>query len=237
MVASVESSSVIIGTERFQQGLQKALGHDLPNHLVAIQGMLRLLELEQSANLSAEGQGYLKRLTAATARTQALIRTLHLFVGGGRTGESWEDVSLADTAHGAAAEVQGLFPDRDVEVQVAVRADRARVPGRSFRLVLVQLLAQAVQSLPQTTTRLQVGSAAAGDKVLIWVAEKEEPNGADVAARAVLLNDAESPKGDHLLSLILVREIVAAWPAQLRVDVGSGRPMLFALVLPGHRTG
>jgi light-regulated signal transduction histidine kinase (bacteriophytochrome) len=236
MVASTEPSNVIIGSERFQQGLQKALGHVLPNHLLAIQGMLRLLESEQNANLTAEGQAYLKRLTAATARTQALIRTLHLFVGAGRTGESWEDVPLADAAQGAVAEVQGLFPDREVEVHFAVRAATARVPGRSFRLVLTQLLCQAVQCLTQGVSRLQVGSATVGQTVLVWVTENVEPDG-DMAPRIASLTDPETPKGDHLLSLILVREIVAAWPAQLRVDLGSGRPLLLALVLPTQRTG
>jgi light-regulated signal transduction histidine kinase (bacteriophytochrome) len=222
--------------ERLQQGLQKALGHDLPNHLLAIQGMLQLVEREQGEKLGAEGRAYLKRLTAATARTQAFVRALHLFAQAGRVNESWEDVPLIEAARGAATEVRALFPERGIEFGFDLRATTARVPGRSFRLVLVQLLAQAVQNLAQGRSELEIGSAPAGAAVLVWVSEKFDSDGADIPARVAEAEGPESAKIDHLLSLVMVREIVAAWNAQLRVDLGQGRPLL-ALVLPARGGG
>ncbi len=56
--------------------LQQALGHDLPNQLIAVQGLARLLELEQGERLSAEGRDYLARLAAAAARAHALVAEL-----------------------------------------------------------------------------------------------------------------------------------------------------------------
>ena len=223
--------------ERLQQGLQKALGHDLPNHLVAIQGMLRLVDLEYGDKFCAEGQVYLKRLTAATARTQALVRALLLFAQAGRAVESWEDVPLAEAAHAAANEIRSLFPDRGVEFTFDLRAPTAWAPGRSFRLVLGQLLGQAVQNLAQGKSLLEVGSATDNGTVLVWVAEKVEPDGQDVPARVAEADGPESAKVDHLLSLFMVREIVAPWNAQLRVDLDPGRPPLLALVLPPRRVG
>jgi signal transduction histidine kinase len=223
--------------ERLQHGLQQALGHDLPNHLVAIQGMLRLVELEQSANLGAEGQAYLKRLTAATTRTQSLVRTLHLFALAGRHHETRETVSLADAARGAAAEVQALFPDRFVQFAFDLRAPSVQAPARSFRLILVQLLGQALQNLPQGKYLLEIGSTDAGTEVFIWVAEKGEPNGLEVPARLKAIAGRASGQTDHLLSLYLVREIVTAWDAQLRVDLEPGRPLLLGLVFRAKREG
>jgi light-regulated signal transduction histidine kinase (bacteriophytochrome) len=233
-VTSAERFTSKPWAERLQHGLQKALGHDLPNHLVAVQGILRLLELEQSENLGAEGQAYLRRLTAATARTQALVRALHLYAQGGRTSETWEEVHLADAARGAASEVHALFPDRAIEFAFAVHAPTVWAPGRPFRQVLVQLLAQAVQNLTQNQALLEVGSAAADGDVLVWVAEKVEPDGAAMPARVAAADGPDSPKVDHQLSLLMVREIVAAWNGRLRVDLEPGRPLLLALVLPSR---
>ncbi len=231
---TAEVNGAKVWAERMQQGLQKALGHDLPNHLVAIQGMLRLLELEQGERLNADGRGYLKRLTAATARTQHLVRLLHLSALPNRASESWEEVPLAEAARGAVAEVHALYPDRDFDCDFDLRAATAWAPGRSFRLVLAQLVAHALQNLTQGKTRLRVGSTPAGEDVLVWVAEPAGPDGEDMAARVEAADGPESPKTDHLLSLVLVREVAAAWHAQFRADLEPGR-LLLALVLPARR--
>ncbi len=56
--------------------LQKALGHELPNHLVAVQGLARMLEMEQAERLDDEGKDYLRRLAAAAQRAHELARSL-----------------------------------------------------------------------------------------------------------------------------------------------------------------
>ena len=56
--------------------LQKALGHDLPNQLLAIQGLARQLEMDQTERLDDEGKDYLCRLAAAARRTHDEVRGL-----------------------------------------------------------------------------------------------------------------------------------------------------------------
>jgi hypothetical protein len=56
--------------------LRQALGHDLPNQLIAVQGLARLLELEQGERLGAEGRDYLGRLAAGAAAAHARVAEL-----------------------------------------------------------------------------------------------------------------------------------------------------------------
>lgn len=56
--------------------LQKALGHELPNYLVAIQGLARVLEMDQAQRLDDEGKDHLRRVAVAAQRAHELTLTL-----------------------------------------------------------------------------------------------------------------------------------------------------------------
>jgi hypothetical protein len=60
--------------------LEKALGHDLPNQLIAVQGLARLLEQDHGERLGAEGRDYLGRLAAGAAKAHALAADLATLV-------------------------------------------------------------------------------------------------------------------------------------------------------------
>src|SRR5258708_14346566 len=51
---------------------QQVVGHELPNHLIAIQGLARVLEIEEGASLNPESREYLRRLGANAGRGQLL---------------------------------------------------------------------------------------------------------------------------------------------------------------------
>src|SRR5437870_1875703 len=82
--------------ERLLACYRQAVGHELPNQLVAIQGLVRVLEFEEGARLSAEGRDYLQRLAAAAQRTHALLRTLAAIGRVGREPVGPEPLALAD---------------------------------------------------------------------------------------------------------------------------------------------
>src|SRR5947207_648703 len=62
--------------ERLIAAYQQALGHDLPNLLVAIQGMVRLLQTEEAERLSPEGREFLDQLAQASRRAHEWSRAL-----------------------------------------------------------------------------------------------------------------------------------------------------------------
>jgi light-regulated signal transduction histidine kinase (bacteriophytochrome) len=61
---------------RLLEACSKGLNHDLPNELVAMHGLLQLLQMEEADRLSAAGRDYLRRLLGVAQRTQVLTRTL-----------------------------------------------------------------------------------------------------------------------------------------------------------------
>src|SRR5579864_8128381 len=94
---------------------RQAMGHDMPNHLVALQGLVRLLEVEEKDRLSAAGQDYLRRLAAIHERGEGLVRVLSEICRVGRGEQPPEQLLLSEVAQEAAVEIKQLFPDRVIE--------------------------------------------------------------------------------------------------------------------------
>src|SRR5947209_6737970 len=89
---------------------QQTVGHDLPNHLIAIQGLARVLELEEGERLSPAGRDLLARLAAAAQRAHEIVGTLAEIGRVGREVHATEFVALAELGREVAAELNQLFP-------------------------------------------------------------------------------------------------------------------------------
>jgi hypothetical protein len=61
---------------RLLHACRRGLNHDLTNQLVALRGLLQLLDQEEAARLTPAGQDYVRRLLGVGERTQVLARTL-----------------------------------------------------------------------------------------------------------------------------------------------------------------
>src|SRR5262245_65240084 len=72
--------------ESLRACLRQALGHELPNQILAVQGLARVLEWEDGGRLSDAGKDYLRRLAAAAERVHGLVRTLAAVVRPGTGG-------------------------------------------------------------------------------------------------------------------------------------------------------
>lgn len=75
-LARRQLAACLMRSERLLHGMHKVLSHDLPNQMVALKGLLQLVELEEAKRLSAEGREYLRRLQIAAARAVDLARFL-----------------------------------------------------------------------------------------------------------------------------------------------------------------
>src|SRR5262245_65269281 len=84
--------------ERVLSCIVRALGHDLPNYFVALQGLVRLLDMEEADRLGPDGREYLERLGAATQRAQELVESLRVLGKVGQEQQPCEDVPLAELA-------------------------------------------------------------------------------------------------------------------------------------------
>ena len=204
--------------ERLLGCFQRALGHELPNQLVALQGLARLVEMEQADHLNEEGRGHLARLADLARRTDNVVRALAEIGRLTRDAGSAETVALPDAAREAAAEVNLLSSGWSVEYHFHPEASALRVARRGLRLVLVHLIRNAVEAGGGRAVPLEVGSRRAAEGVEWWV--KDDGRGLTDSQQAGLF---ECFAGGAGLGLFLVRQIVAGWGGALRVHSEPGR--------------
>ena len=214
--------------ERLLGCFQKALGHELPNQLVALQGLARLIEMEQADRLNDEGRAHLLRLADLARRADGLVRTLaevgRLTCDRGPV----EEASLLEAAHEAAAEVNLTASGWSVRYAIDPQATVVPVSRRSLRLVLVHLLRNAVQADGGCASCVEVGSRRARDGVEWWV--KDDGRGLP-ETQAPRLFECFAGGGTAGLGLFLVRQIVAGWGGAMRVHSEPGAGATFAVLI------
>ncbi len=110
LLAPATSAREAERTRQFLDRVVRILGHDLPNHLIALQGLARLLAVEEEERLSSEGKEYVARMTAVAERAHTLAVSLS---SAGRLllqPPSAEAVDLGEAVAEAVAMVKALCP-------------------------------------------------------------------------------------------------------------------------------
>jgi signal transduction histidine kinase len=229
---------------------QEALGHELPNYLVALQGLARLLEEGEAQRLGPEGREQLGRLAALARHTDRLVRALADIGRLCRDARSGQPIALGEVAREAAAEVNLLYGGPAIVYDVPDDLPAVTVSRQSLYQVLVQLLRNAVQAVeagrphPSSPTlgdnpregtnaagcRIEVGGRRDPGGVEVWVSD----NGPGLPALPPERLFAPFQRGgDGLgLGLFLVRQVAACWGACLRVESEPGRGTRFTLLIP-----
>jgi signal transduction histidine kinase len=209
---------------RLLAALQKGLGHELANQLVAVQGLARLLELEEGERLSAEGRDYLGRVAAGAARAHNLAGAL-ADVARLASPAPPGAVDLAEVVAEAAAEAKQLAPGRAAEYHASVPAIQLSVPRPALRKALVILLRHA------GALRVEVSGRPAATGVEIRIAGDGPAVPSEQVGR--LFEPFTGPDGPGL-DLFLARELAEAWGGSLRLDPGEGAGRVFIVACPLH---
>ena len=211
--------------ERLLACFQKAVGHELPNQLVAIQGLAQVLDLEEGERLSPDGREYLTRLAAAARRTHTLVRAL------ADVGRAWRDrrlrepVALEDEVREAVAQVNQLSSGHPVEYHFSELTTVLTVPRLALRQVLVQLLKHAVQAAPDgRTPRVTVGARRTEAGAEFWVAGDSPgtPSG-DPQDLFEPFAPGTGPTTGNGLGLFLVRLLVEDWGGSVHIQSVPGQ--------------
>ena len=220
--------------ERVLGHLRKALGHDVSNQLVAVQGLLQLLQMEEADRLSPDGQDYLRRAATAAQRAQALIATLkELARLGWDKLPAREVVSLDGLVRELTAEVKAHHPACTLECRLAHDAVRVTAPGR----LLTQALLRLLRSFPgvggSAARKVGIRSRRTPEGVELTVAEAPPEGQPEVAQPPRRLPDDDAPpwSGDRH-EWALLRELVDACGGSLTAWFEPGRGGLFTLVIP-----
>lgn len=215
--------------ERLLGCFQKALGHELPNQLVALQGLARLIEMEQADRLDDEGRAHLLRLADLVRRTDGLVRVLAEIGRLMRERGTAEVSSLSDVAREAAAEVSVSISGWSIRYAFDPEATALPVSPRSLRLVLVHLLRNAVQAAGGAASQVEIGSRRIADGVEWWV--KDDGRGL-AETQAIRLFECFVGGATASLGLFVVRQVVAEWGGALRVQSDPGAGTTITVLVP-----
>jgi two-component system OmpR family sensor kinase len=222
--------------EKLLDCFQKALGHELPNQLVALQGLARLLEAEKGSQLDEEGRACLDRVASLAQRVGQLVRALADLDRLCRDPEPATAVSLAEAAGEAVAEVKVLYPGSLIEYHLQDRMPVVTLPRRALHQVLLQLLRNAAQAaVPSRPLRIDVGARTRSDGVVLWVAD--DGRGLTEMQMRQLFEPFAGSAGGMGLGLFLVRQLVAAWGGAVCVYSEPGQGARFRVLIPDTRQG
>jgi signal transduction histidine kinase len=232
----LDAARSVARTERVLACFRKALGHDLSNQLVAVQGLIQVLRLEEGQHLSPEGRDYLERLAAAARRAQALVGELAEVC---RTVQASDApagaaASLAEAAREAAAEVNQLSPGHAVEYDMAKAERRLPLPYADLRQVLVGLLRQAAHRAPaERPLNVEVGARETDAGVEFWVRD-DGPALSPAAQQRLFEPFAGGALGETepVLGLFLASLIVDTWGGTIRIESEPERGTTFIVVVP-----
>jgi K+-sensing histidine kinase KdpD len=218
--------------ERVLACYRPAVGHDLPNLLVAIQGLLQLMNLEEGDRLSGTGRDYLRRLAATTQRAQDMVRLLRDVALAGDAPVPAERVSLAEMLREVTAEMKQLYPACTIGYDLGIQVPVVMAPRRVLHQALVQLLRQVIPTVVAARQRLEMGSRETPAGIELWLAGRPpaSPDGSEPAPEKLAPNAGNAREAR--LALGLVGELADAWGGTFRVNSEAGRGTIYTLLVP-----
>jgi light-regulated signal transduction histidine kinase (bacteriophytochrome) len=96
---------------RLLRSMQKVCRHDLPNQLVVLQSLLKLLSMEESERLSEDGREFVRRLQSATRYASSLARFLKEMASLNGRSACLEPIALGELGRELQGGVQHLHPN------------------------------------------------------------------------------------------------------------------------------
>jgi signal transduction histidine kinase len=207
--------------------LQQALGHELPNQLVAVQGMARLLQLEAGDRLGADGSEYVHRLAAAAQRAHETVRALAGFVRALRA-DAVGRVSLADVVREAAAELGGLCKALAIEYHLPEQGPFLCLPPIVVRQVVASLLRHAAED---ASKRLVLETREEANTVELRVSA-DGPGPSAEEMQRLLVPFACRDRPGAALGLVLAKQLIENWGGTLAVESEGGRGTMLKVMFP-----
>jgi signal transduction histidine kinase len=220
---------------------QAFAGHELPNALVAVQGLARLLARDEA--LPEEARAMLGRLAALAQKADLCSRRLAEI---GRL--LWEPgfgppVELSEAVREAAAEVNARHRETPIELSMPPSLPALPLSAPLLRAVLVQLFANAAKARPECEAEPRGGPrrpspvevTATMDEDGVWLALRDHGRGMNEAELARLSEPfaaARQPGATGFgLGFFLVLQAAAKWGGAVRVET-EPRGTTVSLLLP-----
>jgi hypothetical protein len=214
--------------QRLLEGCRKGLQHDLPNQLVALHGLLQLLELDEGERLSATGKDYLRRLLGVVGRIEALAQTMREMIHLTGAAPAATVVGLAEVVTDVLAEVPA-----PAACSENWEAPRVLAPRPLLRRALTQAVLLLLERPGAGSASLDFHSRPHGGGVELSVAVRS-PDPAAAAPTSAAPRPADLSRAwNDRLECLLLRELVGSWGGTVQWQhEGAGLRVVFTLPAP-----
>jgi signal transduction histidine kinase len=209
--------------ERLLHACRRGLNHDLTNQLVALRGLLQLLEQDEADRLSPSGQDYIRRLLGVGERTQALAHTLRDLSRLAGVAPPAEAVALPELVGEIVAALQP-----PPECIYAWHAPRTFAPRPLLRQAIASALSLLAELDGQRSAALEFRSHAAGPGIELAIQTSRLAHTSRSAAVSL------SKTWHDRLDCVLLRELAAVWSGEVRWH-GDTDGAAVTLTLPAAR--
>jgi signal transduction histidine kinase len=227
-----DAHSSLRRAERLLACFQTALGHELPNQLVAVQGLVVLLQQEEGERLTPEGRDGLRRLAAVLRRAHDLVRELADVGRAVRQQPASGRAVLGETTREVIAEVKQLSPAQPIEYHITDPGNPLPIADDSLRQVLGCLVRQAARRAGDRPLRVEVRARVSDAGTAVWVAD--DGPALTPAERQHLFEPfaGRSAEGGPVLGPFLCSLLVDAWGGALDVESTPPRGNRITITLP-----
>jgi hypothetical protein len=201
----------------------------LPNQFVALQSLLQLLSLEESARLSEAGREYVRRLQGASLRAGDMVRflkemgRLNVFV------PRRETITLATMARELQGELQRLHPNRQFAFEWRWGVTTMTGDSRACLQAIVELASGVVSNAEQRCRFTADSSADAEQFVLNFLVaddsgamERLRPDAMPVPPQVIA----------ERMEVILARAWLTMSNAALKVTAFNPSEIAFSIIVP-----
>jgi signal transduction histidine kinase len=211
---------------------QRALGHDLPNQLVSIQGFARMLEGELPPSTPQDVRDLLGRLAGIARKADEQARALAGIGRLLRAADAPASLDLGELVHEAATETRLVFKATPVEYHFSDDWPALTIGRTLLYRSLVELLRNGFQAAA-VGRQLTIAVSALRDReghVALVVSD----NGRGVTEpqlRQIEATLAGRPGGTGGTGLVLVRLAVAGWGGSIRFASEPGQSTTVTLII------
>jgi signal transduction histidine kinase len=210
---------------------QEALGHELPNRLVAIQGLARLLEVDV-AGIGAEHRLLLARIAEGAERAHRLVRTLAQVGHLCREACSHLPTDVIEASREAGAAWSALSSGARLEYDLPKVLPPVAASRPALTRAILELLRNAALAAPSAAFPVELGGRATPSAVEVWVADHGRGLPEVPPERLFApFQHSVSPAGLGL-GLFIVRQLVACWHGAIHVRSTPETGARFALLVP-----